>query len=188
MKNLSFFTILSLAVLAFGGCQNAANNAANATANKTTANGAAANTANNNTAASNSGNATQAQKGQMEKVDLSGVDTSKPMSADELKEKYMANPDDWKGKQVAVTGLYKSYATSDGVNAASASRTDLKDKGANTSVGCFSEKRPEIWDDFSKNYQKYEKEKIVVKGVVAGTVDYGDGAFVGLEPCEIVTK
>jgi hypothetical protein len=120
--------------------------------------------------------------------DLSGIDATKPMPADDLKAQFTAKPDEWKGKKVAVTGLYKSLSTSPGVNAASAYRTDLKDKDTKVAVGCFSKARPAIWDDFSKNYQKYEKEKIVVRGVVAGTVDYGDGAFVGLEPCEIVTK
>jgi hypothetical protein len=186
MKKTTLLAALALAVAAVGACQNAGSG--NTPANSTTANKAVntANTAAVNTAA-NSGTATAAKK-EMADEDLSGIDAGKPLSADDLKAQFTAKPDEWKGKKVAVTGLYKSYSTSDGVNAASAYRTDLKDKDTKTVVGCFSKTRPAIWDDFSKNYEKYAKDKIVVRGVVAGPVDYGEGAFVGLEPCEIVTK
>lgn len=179
---LLFVLCISLSFLA--GCQSATtdgnNTAANAPGSKPAAaavNSPAAKTADSSTA-----------KKEMDSIDLSDIDAGSAMPASSLNEKFSLMPGDWKGQKVAVTGLYKSHSTSEGVSAASAYRTDLKDKDTKTAVGCFSKSRPALWDDVQKNYQKYEKDRITVKGVVAGTVDYGDGAFVGLEPCEIVIK
>jgi hypothetical protein len=172
---LSFFLFLA-------GCGNPADNTSNAAAN-TPVNKTAATP---NTTAANNTDGSAAKK-EMASVDLSDIDPSSAMPASSLNEKFSLKPDGWMGEKVAVSGLYRSYSTSEGVNAASAYRTDLKDKDAKTAVGCFSKERPAIWDDISKN-KKYRSERIVVRGVVAGTVDYGDGPFVGLEPCEIVSK
>ncbi len=180
MKNKSLFILLSLFL---AGCQSGSTGASNRAANTSAIKPAA--TA-NKTAASNSDSSTT--KKEMASADLGDIDAGSAMPASSLNEKYSLMPDDWKGQKVAVTGLYKSHSTSEGVNAKSAYRTDLKDKDTKVAVGCFSKERPALWDDVQKNYQKYEKERIVVRGVVAGTVDYGDGVFVGLEPCEKVVK
>lgn len=165
------------------GCQSSSTGANNTAANTS---GSQPGVAVNSPAAKTADSSTA--KKEMDSIDLSDIDAGSAMPASSLNEKFSLMPGDWKGQKVAVTGLYKSHSTSEGVSAASAYRTDLKDKDTKTAVGCFSKNRPALWDDVQKNYQKYEKERITVKGVVAGTVDYGDGVFVGLEPCEIVIK
>ncbi len=181
IKTCLFVLCVSLSFLA--GCQGSSTGTNNTAANTPGSKPAAAA---NNSAAKAADSSTA--KKEMDSIDLGDIDAGSAMPASSLNEKFSLMPGDWKGQKVAVTGLYKSHSTSEGVSAASAYRTDLKDKDTKTAVGCFSKSRPALWDDVQKNYQKYEKDRITVKGVVAGTVDYGDGAFVGLEPCEIVIK
>lgn len=185
--NSTVFLILSISlVVGIAGCQSSAANKGTATI---TPGSTRTNTAEVKTSPTPANNtSSSSEKKEMASADLSDIDPGRANPAGSFNEKFSLEPDGWMGEKVAVVGLYRSHSTSAGVKASSAYRTDLKDRSTKTVVGCFSKERPAIWDDFQKNFQKYEKEKIVVRGVVAGSVDYGDGAFVGLEPCEIVSK
>lgn len=190
MKNLALMMGLILTALIFAGCQK---EEAGNTSNVSDAGKAVANKADTgSTAAKPSATASPANTAEMSKeeadkersIPLDDIDTTKPMADTELKEKFTANPDEWKGKKVAVRGKLAMYMTSSSVlDTSSANRTQLRDSKKQPTVACISKDRPTQWDDI-QNRKDFSKDVyLVFKGVVRDiNLDH-----VALEPCQIVS-
>lgn len=191
---VAFLSILCLSVLCFTGCgenPTTTSNASNAS-NASAPNAAPANKEpENKTGADSAPAASPAlSEAEMEKAlneDISGIDTSKPMTASEVFDKFSANESELKDKKIAVAGIYGSYATSSSaINPQKpAYRVDLKgDKGG---VACISRERPKEIDAINNRKDFSKDVHFTVTGVVRSTVDSFTGKkAVALEPCEIV--
>lgn len=190
MKNLTLVTILAITVFAFANCGETTTNTTNTTANNTAVvKNTADNKAANNTTASVD-NAPAMSDEEMEKMmteDISAIDTSKPMPAGELYEKFTADESEWKNKQVAVNGKFAMYGTSSSTinTKKSAWRFELKSEKGN--VACISKDEPKEKNEI-QNRKDFSKDVyLTMKGVTRSTVEaMTGGKAVVLEPCEII--
>lgn len=168
MKSLSLLMILSLTVLAFSGCPDAANTT----------------TVNNQTPASS--NATPAKtatpaasptaKAEVPASNLKPADASpdKPVAAVELKNAFFADQAAWKGKQVAITGNYHSHTTST-VSSGKVVRIDIADQTGKKVAACTVADAPSADDVKERNNRTFK-----------GTVKEAWFDQVLLEPCEMM--
>lgn len=187
MKNLIFMMILTAVVFSFAGCGDTTTNMAN-TANTTVVKNTTENKAATNTTAAN--NAPTMSEEEMEKMmteDISGIDTAKPMSVDELFEKFTAGESEWKNKKVAVNGKFAMYGTSSSVINPKKSAFLFELKGEKGGVVCKLKERPKEVDEI-QNRKDFSKDVyLTVKGVTRWKVEGASSKeAVALEPCEIV--
>ncbi|HSK71320.1 MAG TPA: hypothetical protein VK892_06465, partial [Pyrinomonadaceae bacterium] len=186
---LIFMTILSVAVLVFAGCgdttntTNATNTANTAVVKNTTENKAATNTS----AANNAPTMSEEEMEKMMTEDISGIDTAKPISVDELFEKFTAGESEWKNKKVAVNGKFAMYGTSSSVINPKKSAFLFELKGEKGGVVCKLKERPKEVDEIQNRKDFTKDVYLTIKGVTRWKVE---GAYskeaVALEPCEIV--
>ena len=173
-------TFLFLAILVFAGCQtNTTSNAETKSENKKES----ADKKQDNTGTSNT---------EMEKMmteDISGIDTSNPMSADEVNSKFKSAEAELKDKKIAVTGKSSTYMTSSSVidTDKSSWRLEVVGEKDKNGVVCVAKEKPR---DAIDKIQKKEMGKtayLTVKGVARKLVDgLMSTKHVALEPCEVV--
>lgn len=184
-------TILSAAVLMFASCGDTkTTNTTNTAAVKNTAENKAATNTNAPDAANNAPTMSEAEMEKMMTEDIAGIDVSKPTPAGEFFDKFTANESEWKGKKIAVSGKYASYATSSSVinPSKSAWRFDLKgENDKKDGVTCVMKNEPKEKDEISKRTDFSKDVYLTVKGVARSTVEgMLRNRLVALEPCEIV--
>ena len=190
MKNLTLVTILTITIFAFANCGETATNTTNTTANNTAVvKNTADNKAANNTTASVD-NAPAMSDEEMEKMmteDISGIDTSKPMPAAELYDKFTADEGEWKNKQVAVNGKFAMYGTSASTINTKKPAWRFELKGEKGNVACISKDEPKEKNQI-QNRKDFSKDVyLTMKGVTRSTVEaMTGGKAVVLEPCEII--
>lgn len=185
--------ILVVAVLVFAGCQE------NKTSKAETKSIAATETK-NNSAGSEKEKDTAGKKpddsamndAEMKKMmteDISDIDTSKPLSADEVNSKFKSDEAEFKDKKIAVTGKNSAYMTSSSViiTDRSAWRLEVVGEKDKNGVVCVSKEKPKDAIDKIQKKEMGKSAYLTVKGIARKTVDgLMSTRHVALEPCEVV--